>query len=136
MSKPSALIVTLLGSASLAVGCVGGSSTTCIADGTKVAVARSNGSGSCPSSILAGVTSLNGEETFTAMKDFSCGVTHFALDVAFTDQDATEDSCHGSDAVSFEDLGSDGGSGTDTMTITCANNPTCTATFDVTFTPQ
>jgi hypothetical protein len=132
MLRSSALIASLLGTATL--GCVNTSTTTCIAEGTSVAVARSNGSGTCPSTILAGVMAVN--QTFTPKKNFSCGDDHFSLDLAFTDQDAAQDSCQGSDDLVFPDLGSDGGSGTDTMTITCANNPTCTATFDVTFTPQ
>jgi hypothetical protein len=118
------------------VGCISGSTTSCIPDGTSIAVSRSNGSGTCPASVVAGATTLNGHEMFTTMKAYSCGVTHFSLNVTFINQDATEDSCMGTDAIMFQDLGSDGGSGSDTMTITCAAGTTCTETFDETWTAQ
>lgn len=67
------------------------------------------------------------------MKSLSCGVTHIALNVAFFTQDSARESCHGSDAISFQNLQESGGSGTDTMTITCGTDISCSETFDVTF---
>jgi hypothetical protein len=97
-------------------------------------VSRANASGPCSAAVVAGVTSLNGTETFTPAKNLSCGVTHFTLPVTFFTQDAAHESCQGSDAISFQDLQESGGSGTDTMTITCGTDVSCSETFDVTFT--
>jgi hypothetical protein len=70
---------------------------------------------------------------FVPQKAASCGVTHFSITVTFFDQNATQDSCQGADAISFQDLGTTGGAGTSTMTITCGTDISCTVTFDVTF---
>jgi hypothetical protein len=83
--------------------------------------------------VVSGVTGLNGSETFTPMKNLSCGVTHFTLNVTFFTQDSADESCQGSDAISFQNLQENGGSGTDTMTITCGTDISCSETFDVTF---
>jgi hypothetical protein len=80
--------------------------------------------------------SLNGVETFVPQKAASCGVTHFDLPVTFFEQDATQASCQGTDVTSFQDLGTTGGTGTSTMTITCGTSISCTETFDVTFATQ
>jgi hypothetical protein len=112
------------------LGCAG-SSKDCIPSGTSVAVSRTNASGACPAAVVSGVTALS--ETLTPMKSLSCGVTHFALNVAFFTQDSAHESCQGSDAVSFQNLQENGGSGTDTMTITCGTDISCSETFDVTF---
>jgi hypothetical protein len=116
-------------------GC-GGSSSTCVPAGTSVAVSHTNATGACPAAVVAGVTALNGSEKFTPKKDLSCGVVHFKQNINFSAQDANQASCMGSDAIAFNDFRADGGSGTDTMDITCTDNTTCTETFDVTFTPQ
>jgi hypothetical protein len=122
------LVACLLAS----IGCAA-SSNDCIPSGTSVAVSRVNASGDCSAAVVAGVTSLNGSEMFTPMKSLSCGVTHFTLNVTFFTQDSAHESCKGSDAVSFQDLQESGGSGTDTMTITCGTDISCSETFDVTF---
>jgi hypothetical protein len=124
----------LLGCSALA-GC-GGSSPTCVAEGTSVGVSRTNASGACPAGVVAGVTMLNGTESFTPMKDLSCGVIRIKLNVTFFEADAGQVSCMGSDALAFTDFQSDGGSGTDTMSITCTDSTTCTEMFDVTCTPK
>jgi hypothetical protein len=95
-------------------------------------VSRANGSGSCPAAVVAGVTSL--KQTLTPMKNLSCGVTHIKLNATFFTQDTANESCQGSDAISFQDLQETGGSGTDTMTITCGTDISCSEMFDVTFT--
>jgi len=123
-----------LGCAALA-GC-GGGGTPCVAAGTSIAVSRANGAGACPAAVVAGVTSLNGNETFTPANGVSCGVVHFNLTVNFFAQDAGHASCTGSDAIAFSDFKATGGSGTGTMAITCTDSTTCTETFDVTFTPH
>jgi len=79
---------------------------------------------------------LNGTESFTPMKDLSCGVIRIKLNVTFFEADAGQVSCMGSDALAFTDFQSDGGSGTDTMSITCTDSTTCTEMFDVTCTPK
>ncbi len=86
--------------------------------------------------VVAGVTMLNGSATFTPMKDLSCGVVHFKLTISFAAQGSNGASCTGNDAIAFSDLQPDGGSGTDTLGITCSDGTTCTETYDVTFTPQ
>jgi hypothetical protein len=113
--------------------CAGGGAT-CVPEGTPIAVSRTNGAGACPSAAVAGVTALT--QTFTPKKNLACGVDHDTLTVDFFAQDANHTSCTGSDAIAFPDFGPDGGSGTDTMSITCDGGTTCTETFDVTFTPQ
>jgi hypothetical protein len=114
------------------IGCAG-SSSTCIQSGTSVAVSRADASGACSAAVVSGVTALNGSETFTPMKSLTCGVTHFTLNVTFFTQDSAHESCQGSDAISFQNLQESGGSGTDTMTITCGTDISCSETFDVTF---
>jgi hypothetical protein len=114
------------------LGCAG-SSNSCIPSGTSIAVSRANASGACSAAVVAGVIGLNGSETFTPMKSLSCGVTHFTLNVTFFTQDSAQESCQGSDAISFQNLQESGGSGTDTMTIACGTDPSCSETFDVTF---
>lgn len=79
---------------------------------------------------------LNATESFTPMKDLSCGVIKLKLNVTFSAQDAGQLSCMGSDALAFTDFLPDGGSGTDTMSITCTDSTTCTEMFDVTCTPK
>jgi len=118
-----------------AVAC-SASSSTCISAGTSVAVTRANGAGACPASVVAGVTSLNGSETFVPQKALSCGVTHFNIPVDFFDQDSTHESCQGADVISFQDLAATGGTGASTMTITCGTDISCTETFDATFATQ
>jgi hypothetical protein len=113
------------------LGCAG-SSQSCIPSGTSIAVSRANGTGSCSAAVVSGVTSLN--QTFAPMKSLSCGVTHIKLSVTFFTQDAAKESCQGSDAISFQDLQENGGSGTGTMTITCGTDISCSEMFDVTFT--
>ncbi len=76
---------------------------------------------------------LNGSETLTPMKSLSCGVTHLTVNVTFFTQDSAQESCRGVDAISFQNLQDNGGSGTDTMTITCGTDISCSETFDVTF---
>ena len=83
--------------------------------------------------MVAGVTALNASETFTPAKNLSCGVTHFTLNLSFFTQDAAHESCQGIDAISFQDLEDTGGSGTDTITITCGTDVSCSETFDVTW---
>ncbi|HXI55753.1 MAG TPA: hypothetical protein VNO55_06825 [Polyangia bacterium] len=124
----------LLGLGALA-GC-GGGGAPCVPEGKSIAVSRMNGAGPCPAGVVAGVTSLNGNETFTPMKGVSCGVIHLKLTVTFFSQDASHASCMGTDAIAFTDFQATGGSGTDTMDITCADGTTCTETFDATLTPQ
>jgi hypothetical protein len=136
MMRPSHLIWMLLGCGALA-GCGGGGGgPTCVPVGTSLAVSHTNGAGACPTAVVAGVTALNGNETFTPKKNLSCGVVHFNQTVTFVAQDANHASCMGNDAIAFPDFGPDGGTGTDTMGITCSGGTTCTETFDVTFTPQ
>ena len=127
------LVVVMSLCIGIVVGCVD-SSPTCFQSGTVVAIARTNPTGNCPSDVLAGIALVN--QTLTFMKTISCGVDHFSLNTAFTDQVGSGSMCMGSNVFSFQDLGSDGGSGSDVMTITCADGTTCTATFDATFTPQ
>src|SRR5450432_4043257 len=105
-SKLFVLVVVLLGCGTL--GCISGSKTTCITSGTPIAVSRTNGSGDCSAAVVAGVAALNGVETYTPMKDLSCGITHFTLTVNFGEAGGT---CQSSDAIMFQDLGSDGGTG-------------------------
>ena len=128
--KSVCLLLALL--ACGAVAC-SGSSSSCIAAGTSIAVTRANGAGACPASVLAGVTSLNGHETFVPQKALSCGVTHFDITVTFVDQDAALDSCQGAETIMFQNLATTGGTGTSTMTITCGTAAPCTETFDLTF---
>jgi hypothetical protein len=128
----SLLAIALVASLLACLSCAGGSNCS-IPTGTSVAVSRANASGACSAAVVSGVTSLNGGETFTPMKNLSCGVTHFTLNVTFFTQDSAHESCQGSDAISFQDLQENGGSGTDTMTITCGTDISCSETFDVTF---
>jgi hypothetical protein len=129
----------LLGCGALA-GCGGGGGggggSTCVPAGTSIAVSHTNGAGACPTAVVAGVTALNGSETFTPTKNLSCGVVHFNQTVNFFSQDANHANCMGTDAIAFQDFRSDGGSGNGTMGITCSGGTTCTETFDVTFTPH
>ena len=129
----SLLAIVLVACVLTCLGCAG-SSQSCISSGTSIAVSRANASGACSAAVVAGVTSLNGSETFTPMKSLSCGVTHFKTNVTFFTQDTAHESCQGSDAISFQDLQENGGSGTDTMTITCGTDISCSEMFDVTFT--
>jgi hypothetical protein len=116
------------------LACSAGASSDCIAAGTSIAISRANAAGACAAAVVAGVTSLNGTETLTPMKSLSCGVVHLTLNVSFVTQDSAAESCQGSDAISFQNLQADGASGTDTMTITCGTDISCSETFDVTFT--
>ena len=114
-------------------GCVGGGSQ-CLPPETVVAIARAEGSGNCGSDVLAGIALLS--QTITLAKGASCGMDHFSITTTFTQQSGSGANCQGSDAMSFDDLGSDGGMGTDIMNITCSSGISCAETFDVTFTPQ
>ena len=134
MMRPRHLIWMLLGCSALAA--CGGSSPTCVPVGTSVAVSRANASGPCPAAVVAGVTMLNGTESFAPMKALSCGVIHLKLNVDFSEPGASQVSCMGADALDFTDFQPDGGSGTDTMSISCSDSTTCTEMFDVTCTPQ
>jgi len=118
-------------------GC-GGGGTCAIASGTAIAVARTNGTGTCSAGVVAGVTSLNGHETFTTMKAASCngGAANFTLTIDFFTQDAADQSCSATDKVVFADLLADGGTGTDSLSVTCADGTTCTEMFDVAFSPD
>ena len=116
------------------VGCVPGGVTTCIPDGTVVALGRTNPTGACPADVTAGIALLN--QTITLAKGGACGVTHFKVTATFTDQAGSGSMCQSSDAISFQDLTADGADGTDVMTITCANGISCVETYDATFTPQ
>lgn len=104
--------------------------------GTVIDVSRANGSGACPAEVVAGVAALNGVQMFTPQKNFACGVDHFTLTVDFTDTDANQSSCMSTDTIMIPDLEEDGGSGTDSMAISCSDGTTCTETYDVTFTAQ
>lgn len=119
--------------ASSATACVG-SGDSCIASGTEIAIDRTNGSGTCPSDVVAGVMLL--QQTFKLGKGAACGMDHYSINTTFTEQSGSGSMCQGSDAISIPDLGSDGGAGTDTMAITCASGVSCTETFEVTLTPQ
>jgi hypothetical protein len=116
-----------------AVACAGSSSSCSIPAGTTINVTRANGAGACPATVVSGVTSLNGSDTFATQQVNSCGVTHFNFTVNFFNQNATHDSCQGTEAVSFQNLAATGGTGTETMNVTCAGGVTCSATFDVTW---
>ena len=124
------LLVVTLGLA--LAGCVGGGGSPCIPPETSVAVARSAGSGSCPAAVVTAAEAV--PQMITLAKGASCGVTHFSITTGFNEPGTT--TCMGSDAIAFQDLGSDGGTGTDTMAITCSDSTSCTETFAVTFTPQ
>jgi hypothetical protein len=132
MIKSLALMGLIVAGGTLA-GCIGGSNCR-IPTGTAIAVSRAGGTGACPAAVVAGVLSLNGIESFTPVNGASCGVTHFTLNVTFSAQAPV--TCTGSDVIAFEDLQLDGGTGTDTMTITCSDSTSCSEAFDVTFTPQ
>jgi hypothetical protein len=135
MSKLIVLTVTLFVCGWL--GCTSpGGGASCIAAGTSIAVTRTNGSGNCPAAVVAGVATLNGPDTFMPMKAVSCGVTHFNLTRTFFAQDANHAMCQGMDMTMFQDLGSDGGTGSDSMSITCSDSTSCTEEYDVTFTVQ
>jgi|HubBroStandDraft_6_1064221.scaffolds.fasta_scaffold30201_4 hypothetical protein len=116
----------------ISLGCVGGS-TTCIESGTELAITRTDPTGNCGSDVVAGVMALN--QTLTPQKDFPCGVDHFSTNSTFTQESGSGASCQGSNAITIPELGSDGGSGTDVMTITCTSGVSCTETFDVTLIP-
>ncbi len=111
----------------ISLGCVGGT-TECIDTGTAIAIMHTNPTGNCGSDVLAGIATNN----YTPMKNLSCGVVHFNLNYDFDSGSGA--ACMGSNAISFQDLGSDGGSGTDVMNITCSSGVSCTETYDVTFT--
>jgi len=128
----SLLAIVLVACLLPCLGCAG-SSNCSIPSGTSIAVSRANASGACPAAVVSGVTSLNGIETLTPMKNLSCGVTHLTVNVTFFTQDSAKESCRGVDAISFQNLQDNGGSGTDTMTITCGTDISCSETFDVTF---
>jgi hypothetical protein len=116
----------------ISLGCVGGKDV-CIDDGTAIAITRADPTGTCGSDVVAGVTALT--QMFTPQKDLSCGVTKFMISTNFT-ATGSGGQCSGSDAVSFQDLGSDGGTGSAVMTITCAGGVSCTESFDETWTAQ
>ncbi len=126
------VVAMILGIGLLA--CISGSKTTCIAEGTVVAIGRTNPTGACPADVTAGIALVN--QMITLGKDEACGNVHFAVNLTFVDQAGSGASCMGSSAVTIPDLGSDGGDGTDVMAVTCANGTTCTENFDVTWTPQ
>ncbi len=138
-SKNSSLILAgfLCGAAALS-GCGASRGTCAIAAGTVIAVSRTGGTGGCPAAVVAGVTSLNGTETFTPMKGISCfgGPSTLNLTINFSSQDASHTSCVGNDVVNFADLATDGGTGTDTMTITCTGSAACIEMFAVAFAPH
>ena len=111
-----------------------GSSSDCsIPAGSTINVTRANGAGACPASVTAGVTALNGNDTFMNQKEDSCGVTHFTLTVNFINTDTSHETCAGMETISFSGLTATGGTGTESMAITCPSGVSCTETYDVTW---
>jgi len=130
------IVLLMLAALACAPVACGGSSTDCIAAGTTINITRATGSGACPATVVSGVTALNGSDTFVPKKAASCGVTHFDMTSDFVNQDATHDTCQGVEAITFQDLAATGGTGTETMTITCTGGVSCSETFDVTWATQ
>lgn len=129
-------IVAVVIAASVA-GCGGGSDCTVPGNSTFMitAMEQTNSINNCANDIVvAAIDSLNGA-TGTFESTESCGNTTIPFPTGFTDA-TTNATCTGDGEIAFDNFESSGGSGDDTIDITCSDGTSCTEVFTVTFTAQ